>query len=72
MSIRDHQLIKKIQNGDKQALNELIRHYYDEVYKNCISGMTGMVESCSFPYSDRYPRQVANILCSLLFPSLTW
>ena len=35
LDIKDYLLIEKIQNGDKQALDELIRYYYDEVYSLC-------------------------------------
>ena len=35
LRIQDYILIKKIQDGDKQALNELIRNYYDDVYFLC-------------------------------------
>lgn len=34
--IRDEHLIRCAQNGNKEALDKLIRHYYDSIYSYCI------------------------------------
>lgn len=32
----DKELIHKVHNGDKEALNAIVRKYYDEIYRFCL------------------------------------
>ncbi len=32
----DKELIRKVHNGDKEALNTIIKKYYDEIYRFCV------------------------------------
>lgn len=32
----DKELIRKVHNGDKEALNMIVQKYYDEIYRFCV------------------------------------
>ncbi len=34
--VTDKELIRKVHNGDKEALNTIIKKYYDEIYRFCV------------------------------------
>ena len=42
----DRELIRRIQNGDREALGSLIERYYDDVYRFCLYLTANEADSC--------------------------